>query len=45
VAIDELDARVASVAVHLGMIDDAKRLYAACHRYDLLNQLCAPVCN
>ncbi|GLC64378.1 hypothetical protein PLESTF_000154800 [Pleodorina starrii] len=37
--IEEADARVATVAVHLGMIEDAKKLYVACERYDLLNQL------
>ncbi|GIL44704.1 hypothetical protein Vafri_2223 [Volvox africanus] len=37
--IEEADARVATVAVHLGMIEDAKKLYIACERYDLLNQL------
>ncbi|PNW79678.1 hypothetical protein CHLRE_08g362650v5 [Chlamydomonas reinhardtii] len=38
-SIEEADARVATVAVHLGMIEDAKKLYIACERYDLLNQL------
>lgn len=35
----QVDARIAAVAVHLGMTDDAVRLYAGCKRYDLLNQL------
>ena len=35
----ELDARVASVAVHLGLVDDAAVLYEQCHRHDLLNRL------
>lgn len=35
----ELDARVATVAVHLGMVEDAKRLFTACERWDLLSQL------
>ncbi|MEW5317550.1 MAG: hypothetical protein WDW38_008838 [Sanguina aurantia] len=37
--IEELDARVAAVAVHLGMLEDAKKLYIAADRYDLLNHL------
>ena len=35
----ELDARVATVAVHLGLVDDAAVLYEQCHRHDLLNRL------
>jgi hypothetical protein len=31
--------RVAAVAIQLGKIDDAYRLYASCQRYDLLNLL------
>ncbi len=31
-SIEEADARVATVAVHLGMIEDAKKLYVACER-------------
>lgn len=31
-SIEEADARVATVAVHLGMIEDAKKLYIACER-------------
>lgn len=38
-SIPELDARVATVAVHLNMVEDAKKLYVSCGRYDLLNQL------
>lgn len=38
-AIPELDARVATVAIHLGMVEDAKRMYIASERYDLLNRL------
>ncbi|KAG1665494.1 hypothetical protein FOA52_009755 [Chlamydomonas sp. UWO 241] len=38
-SIAELDARVASVAVHLGMVEDAKKMYIAADRYDLLNRL------
>ncbi|KAF5834047.1 hypothetical protein DUNSADRAFT_9438 [Dunaliella salina] len=38
-SIDDLDARVATVAVHLGMMDDARKLYAASERYDLLCRL------
>mmetsp|Transcript_30722 Transcript_30722/g.68056 ORF Transcript_30722/g.68056 Transcript_30722/m.68056 type:complete len:1411 (+) Transcript_30722:34-4266(+) len=38
-SIDELDARVATVAIHLGMVEDAKRLYIASDRFDLLNKL------
>ena len=30
--IPELDARVATVAVHLGMIEDAKKLYVSSER-------------
>ncbi|XP_041473205.1 intraflagellar transport protein 140 homolog isoform X2 [Lytechinus variegatus] len=33
----ELDARVAMLAVQLGLLDDAERLYKNCGRYDLLN--------
>lgn len=35
----EPEARLAVVAVHLGMIEDAEALLRKCHRYDLLNQL------
>lgn len=35
----ELDARVATVAVHLGLTDEAEHLYAKCGRFDLLNRL------
>jgi intraflagellar transport protein 140 len=35
----EADARLAAAAVHLGMIDEAERLYRGCGRYDLLNKL------
>ena len=35
----ELDARVAAVAVHLGLTDEAERLYRGCDRHDLLNRL------
>ena len=35
----ELDARVATVAVHLGLVDDAAALYEQCSRHDLLNRL------
>lgn len=31
--------RVAAVAIQLGKIDDAYKLYASCQRYDLLNLL------
>ena len=31
-SMEELDARVATVAVHLGMLEDAKKLYIACER-------------
>uniref|UniRef100_H2ZSL2 Intraflagellar transport 140 n=1 Tax=Latimeria chalumnae TaxID=7897 RepID=H2ZSL2_LATCH len=34
----ELDARVAMLAVQLGMLEDAERLYRNCQRYDLLNR-------
>ncbi|OXB59286.1 hypothetical protein ASZ78_007807 [Callipepla squamata] len=34
----ELEARVAVLAVQLGMLEDAERLYKACKRYDLLNK-------
>ncbi|XP_072167641.1 intraflagellar transport protein 140 homolog [Diadema setosum] len=33
----ELDARVAMLAVQLGLLEDAERLYKNCGRYDLLN--------
>ncbi|XP_028845087.1 intraflagellar transport protein 140 homolog isoform X2 [Denticeps clupeoides] len=35
----ELEARVAVLAIQLGMLDEAERLYRACERYDLLNKL------
>eukprot|EP00003_Mantamonas_plastica_P014405 TRINITY_DN2501_c0_g2_i5.p1 TRINITY_DN2501_c0_g2~~TRINITY_DN2501_c0_g2_i5.p1 ORF type:complete len:1231 (+),score=430.28 TRINITY_DN2501_c0_g2_i5:227-3919(+) len=35
----EPEAQMAMVAVQLGMIEDAKRLYSACQRFDLLVQL------
>ena len=35
----EVDARVATVAVQLGLIVDAQKLFAGCERYDLLNSL------
>ena len=35
----ELDARVAAVAVHLGLTEEAEHLYAQCGRFDLLNKL------
>lgn len=41
-AIDEYpeeEARVATLAVHLGMTDDAETLLAECGRWDLLNKL------
>ncbi|GAX73042.1 hypothetical protein CEUSTIGMA_g494.t1 [Chlamydomonas eustigma] len=38
-SIPELDARVGCVAVHLGMVEDAKKLYIGSERYDLLNKL------
>ncbi|XP_025195129.1 LOW QUALITY PROTEIN: intraflagellar transport protein 140 homolog [Melanaphis sacchari] len=34
----ELAARVACLAVHLGMYDEAEELYKSCDRYDLLNR-------
>eukprot|EP00854_Cymbomonas_tetramitiformis_P005426 gene5426-6578_t len=35
----EIDARVGTVAVQLGLIQDAAKLFVACDRYDLLNNL------
>ena len=35
----EVDARVGTVAVHLGLIEDARKLFAGCERFDLLNNL------
>ena len=35
----ELDARVAVLAMQLGLLDDAERLLKSCKRYDLLNEL------
>nr|CAD7202239.1 unnamed protein product [Timema douglasi] len=35
----ELEARVAMLAVHLGLMDEAERLYELCGRYDQLNAL------
>lgn len=37
--IEELDARVAAVAVHLGMLEDAKKLYIAADRCVASKQL------
>ncbi|XP_053132123.1 intraflagellar transport protein 140 homolog [Hemicordylus capensis] len=34
----ELEARVAMLAVQLGMLEDAEQLYKQCKRYDLLNK-------
>ncbi|XP_049758868.1 intraflagellar transport protein 140 homolog isoform X2 [Elephas maximus indicus] len=34
----ELEAHVAMLAVQLGMLEDAERLYKKCRRYDLLNK-------
>nr|CAD7423412.1 unnamed protein product [Timema monikensis] len=34
-----LEARVAMLAVHLGLMDEAERLYELCGRYDRLNAL------
>ncbi|XP_023966318.2 intraflagellar transport protein 140 homolog isoform X3 [Chrysemys picta bellii] len=33
----EVEARVAMLAIQLGMLEDAERLYKNCKRYDLLN--------
>ncbi|WIA30074.1 hypothetical protein OEZ86_000169 [Tetradesmus obliquus] len=38
-AVPQLDARVGLVAVQLGLADDAARLFSACERWDLLEQL------
>lgn len=35
----ELDARIAMVAVQLGLLEDAEQLYSGCGRWDLLNRL------
>ncbi|XP_030877771.1 intraflagellar transport protein 140 homolog [Leptonychotes weddellii] len=35
----ELEARVAMLAIQLGMLEDAGQLYRKCGRYDLLNKL------
>jgi intraflagellar transport protein 140 len=35
----ELDARIGCVAVQLGLVADAERLFANCQRWDLLGQL------
>ncbi|XP_030384608.1 intraflagellar transport protein 140 homolog [Scaptodrosophila lebanonensis] len=35
----EQEAKVAVLAIELGMIDEAKELYKRCKRYDLLNKL------
>jgi intraflagellar transport protein 140 len=37
--VPEADARLAAAAVHLGMIEEAEKLYKGCGRYDLLNKL------
>ncbi|XP_068100486.1 intraflagellar transport protein 140 homolog isoform X2 [Hyperolius riggenbachi] len=35
----EIEARVAMLAIQLGMLEDAEQLYKGCKRYDLLNKL------
>ncbi|KAM4697334.1 intraflagellar transport protein 140 homolog [Rhinophrynus dorsalis] len=35
----EMEARVAMLAIQLGMLEDAEQLYINCRRYDLLNKL------
>jgi len=35
----ELDARVGILALHLGLMEDAKQLFVGCERYDLLCEL------
>ncbi|GMI07811.1 hypothetical protein TrVE_jg6403 [Triparma verrucosa] len=35
----EVEAAIAAVAIQLGLLDDAVRLYKECGRYDLLNKL------
>nr|XP_053635829.1 intraflagellar transport protein 140 homolog [Cherax quadricarinatus] len=35
----QLDARVAMLALQLGMMEEAERLYRGCGRYDLVNRL------
>ncbi|XP_063790737.1 intraflagellar transport protein 140 homolog isoform X2 [Pseudophryne corroboree] len=35
----EIEARVAMLAIQLGMLEDAEQLYKSCRRYDLLNNL------
>eukprot|EP00276_Gloeochaete_wittrockiana_P002244 CAMPEP_0184673476 /NCGR_PEP_ID=MMETSP0308-20130426/86689_1 /TAXON_ID=38269 /ORGANISM="Gloeochaete witrockiana, Strain SAG 46.84" /LENGTH=1407 /DNA_ID=CAMNT_0027120965 /DNA_START=36 /DNA_END=4259 /DNA_ORIENTATION=- len=35
----EVEAKVAMVAIQLGLLEDAERLYSGCQRYDLLNLL------
>lgn len=35
----EVEAAIAAVAIQLGLLDDAARLYKECGRYDLLNKL------
>ena len=35
----EDEARIAAVAVQLGRLDDAERLYIECGRFDLLNRV------
>ncbi|XP_034564169.1 intraflagellar transport protein 140 homolog [Notolabrus celidotus] len=34
----EPEAQVAMLAIQLGMLEDAEKLYKSCHRYDLLNR-------
>ncbi|XP_069503073.1 intraflagellar transport protein 140 homolog isoform X2 [Ambystoma mexicanum] len=34
----ELEAKMAMLAIQLGMLDDAEQLYKSCKRYDLLNK-------
>lgn len=37
--IPELEARIAMLAIQLGLLDEAERLYTSCKRYDLLNKM------
>eukprot|EP00998_Keelungia_sp_KM082_P005361 NODE_16_length_3996_cov_51.442233_g15_i0.p1 GENE.NODE_16_length_3996_cov_51.442233_g15_i0~~NODE_16_length_3996_cov_51.442233_g15_i0.p1 ORF type:complete len:1185 (-),score=344.87 NODE_16_length_3996_cov_51.442233_g15_i0:442-3720(-) len=35
----EVEAAVATLAIHLNQLDDAERLFTSCKRYDLLNKM------
>ncbi|KAL0273238.1 UNVERIFIED_CONTAM: hypothetical protein PYX00_005959 [Menopon gallinae] len=41
----ELEAKVAILAIHVGMLDEAEQLLKSCKRYDLLNKFYQTTCD